>query len=521
MRLQAQVLLDTRLKLRLLLNTSDGSGSASVRVARDPRDNQLYYSKLNGNIYRVNVLPGDGTSTSTLLYTATNHGLSDNVQGMTIGPDGAIYLVGNILTNNRTLTLARIVRGVPDGAGGRVWSPFARTEPYPYGNSGFDHQFNGIIVSPDGAEVYVNSGARTDHGEVQSAAGLFPDTRDVPLTAKIFRLPANGFDLFLPNDSNALSAAGYVFAEGTRNTFDFAFDPAGELFAPDNGPDRDMSDELNWLRQGRHYGFPWRMGGADNPQQFPNYDPSTDPLLDPRFYAVYRGYYHNDPTFPPPPTEFTEPVISVGPDADEFRDPATGAYRDASDLGTTLSTFTAHRAPLGLVFDRGGAMAAPFQNHGFVLGFTPGDPTGTNVPGPFFDPGQDLLDLDLTPLGGTNFQARVTRLAGGFADPVDAEIIANRIYLLEYGGNGGLWEITFPPVSTTISLSTPRVSTNGTFGFTALGVLPGASYQVQASADLTVWSTLTEVIPSGHQFDFVDTSAATEPHRFYRVVQTR
>jgi hypothetical protein len=29
-----------------------------------------------------------------------------------------------------------------------------------------------------------------------------------------------------------------------------AFDPAGNLFGTENGPDRDMSDELNWLRPG-------------------------------------------------------------------------------------------------------------------------------------------------------------------------------------------------------------------------------------------------------------------------------
>jgi len=61
-----------------------------------------------------------------------------------------------------------------------------------------------------------------------------------------------------------------------------------------------MSDELNWLRAEHDYGFPWRMGGADNPQQFPDYDPALDLLLDERFPAVQSGAYHNDPAFPPP-----------------------------------------------------------------------------------------------------------------------------------------------------------------------------------------------------------------------------
>src|SRR6185503_14347017 len=222
-------------------------------------------------------------------------------------------------------------------------------------------------------------------------------------------------NLLLPNDEGALRSAGYIFAEGTRNSFDLAFAPNGDLFATENGPDRDMSEELNWLRAGRHFGFPWRIGGTDNPQQYPNYDPHTDRLLDGRTGAVALGYYHNDPTFPAPPANMIEPIINLGPDADRFRDPADGSIKDASALGQTLSTFTAHRSPLGLVFDRAGAMAVPFQNHGFVLGFTPGDPTGNSVAGPFNDPSQDILDLNLTKLGNTNYQTTTTRIVGGLA----------------------------------------------------------------------------------------------------------
>ena len=62
-----------------------------------------------------------------------------------------------------------------------------------------------------------------------------------------------------------------------------------------------MSDELNWLRPGLHFGFPWRIGGADNPQQFPDYNPSTDKHLNQDFVAVQKGTYKKDPTFPKAP----------------------------------------------------------------------------------------------------------------------------------------------------------------------------------------------------------------------------
>jgi len=263
------VALNTNLQVRLILNTSNASGSASIRIAKDPRNNDLYYSKFNGAIFRITLQPGNGTSTSTRLYGAVDHGIADSAQGMAIGPDGTIYLVGNFTTDAENKTFARIMKGVPQSSGARVWSLLAETEPYPRSRTAFDHVFNGIIVSSNGNRIIVNSGSRTDHGEVQDVGGLFPNTREVGLTAKIFRLPTAGSNLFLPNDITALRNAGYIFAEGTRNSFDFAYAPNGDLFATENGPDRDMSDELNWLRGGLHFGFPWRIGGADNPQQFP------------------------------------------------------------------------------------------------------------------------------------------------------------------------------------------------------------------------------------------------------------
>ncbi len=209
----------------------------------------------------------------------------------------------------------------------------------------------------------------------------------------------------------------------------------------------------------------------------------------------------------------TEPVISIGPDADKFRDPVTGAVLDASDLGQTISTFTAHRSPLGLVFDRAGALAAPYIGHGFMLSFTPGDPNGTNVAGPFFDASQDLVDLELTRLGDTNYQARVTTIVSGFSTPVDSEIITNQIYVLEYGANGGLWEITFPPA---LVLSMPARLADGSFQFMVSGAVSGQSYQPQFSSDLTNWSGLTNITAGSSSLVFTDTTPGTGA-RFYRV----
>jgi hypothetical protein len=343
--------------------------------------------------------------------------------------------------------------------------------------------------------------------------------RETALTAKILRLPTKATDLTLTNDLAALRSGGYIFAEGTRNAFSLSFAPNGELFATDNGPDRDMSDELNWIRPGLHFGFPWRMGGTANPQQFPDYNPMNDLLLDPRFVAVFGGTYQNDPSFPPPPTNFFEPVISVGPDADSYRDATDGSIKDASDLGQTISTFTAHRSPLGLVFDVPSAMAAPYQGHGFMLSWTEGDAVDDSIAGPFKDPSQDLVDLDLSPLGTTNYQARVTRIVGGFSNPIDAAIISNKVYAIEYGGSQGIWEITFPMAAfapAPVLLSAPKLLQGGGLSFSFASV-PGQTYQVQVSTNLLNWTVSTNVLANGSSLQFTDTGAGSTQHRFYRV----
>ncbi|MEA5622978.1 PQQ-dependent sugar dehydrogenase [Nostoc sp. UHCC 0251] len=426
------------IQIRNILNTL--SVSPSVRIAKAPGNNTLYYLKRNGEIYRVDL----NSSKSTPVYNSSNHNLSET-QGMAISPKGTIFLVGNVdLENNQTKGI--IVKGVINSVTGqRIWSTLAESAGYPKSRTAYDHGFNGVVVSPDGNFIYVNSGSRTDHGEVQSVNGLYPDTREVGLTACILRLPTNGRNLFLANNRATLKAAGYIFAEGIRNTFDMAFAPNGDLFGTENGPDRDMSEELNWLRLGRHYGFPWRIGGTDNPQQFPNYDPAKDLLLNPKFNAVQRGYFRNDPTFPiRPNVNLIEPIPNLGPDADSYRDPVDGKVKDASVLGQTFSSFTTHRSPLGLVFDTQGVLSQEFNRDGFMLSWTPGDPTGETLAGPFKDASQDLLHLNLTKVGTSNYQLNATRIVEGFSNPIDAAMINNKIYVLEYGGNQGIWEVTMP-----------------------------------------------------------------------------
>ena len=157
----------------------------------------------------------------------------------------------------------------------RTWFTLAETAPYERCDCIFNHEVNGLVVSPDNRSLFINSGSRTDHGEIQDGNRQFPDLRETALTAIVLRVPTDARDLVLPNDHDELRTQGLLFAEGLRNAYDLAFAPNGDLFGTENGPDRDMAEELNWLREGHHYGFPWRMGLEDTPQQFPDYDPAS------------------------------------------------------------------------------------------------------------------------------------------------------------------------------------------------------------------------------------------------------
>jgi glucose/arabinose dehydrogenase len=273
----------------------------------------------------------------------------------------------------------------------------------------------------------MNSGSRTEHGEVQENNTAFPGAREVPLTSAIFRLPVDGRDITLPNDEAALKASGYLFADGVRNAFDMAFDPDGKLFATENGPDADYPEELNQVLQDKHYGFPWRFGNQDNPQQFADYNPSKDVRLQSDFGAVQQNFYRNDPTFPKPPGPFTDPFVNMGPNANQVRD-------DKGDLwAEPIYSFTPHRSPLGLTFDTAGVLSGEFKRNGFVLSW--GSAAG-NIP----DRGEDLLQLQFTAPG----TFRATQIVRGFQRPIDAVLHGHTLYVLENAGNGAIWEVTLP-----------------------------------------------------------------------------
>ncbi len=389
-------------------------GNGYVRLRHDARSGVLYALHGNGELYRISI-DASGTASSQPAFSAADIGAGSSTLGMAVGPDGALYLVGNTTRDAEGMCT---VRKYANGA----WTTLASIDWYPLGGTQYDHRCNGIVVSPDNRFVYFNNGSRTEHGEISDNNGAAPGLREIALTSAVFRVPANGANILLTNDE----AAGYLFADGLRNAFDLAFAPDGRLYGVENGPDADFPDELNELREGAHYGFPWRFGVQNNPSRFAGYDPAKDRRLSPDFVAFQRGMYQYDPTFPPPPAAFVDPVVNSGPDANQFRND------DGSVQTGPSSTFTAHRSPLGLTFDLASALSGPYKGAGFVVSW--GSAGGT-----LSDRGEDLLLLRFA--GPQQLSASV--LVRGFHRPIDATLAGKKLFVLDYDG-GAIWEIAFP-----------------------------------------------------------------------------
>ncbi len=111
------------------------------------------------------------------------------------------------------------------------------------------HNGCAVEIGPDG-KVWVSMGDAANEALAQN-----PDSRN----GKILRVNRNGS---VPSDNPILpgsSGRSIVYSMGHRNPQGIAFHPgSGRVYAVEHGPDR--SDEINWIRPGRNYGWPCVTG---------------------------------------------------------------------------------------------------------------------------------------------------------------------------------------------------------------------------------------------------------------------
>ncbi|HEY0455595.1 MAG TPA: PQQ-dependent sugar dehydrogenase [Verrucomicrobiae bacterium] len=292
--------------------------------------------------------------------------------GFTFDQEGRLYIVadqrnesGSLVTNIVTIFRSAGIKG------GIVSKPevWLRTN-YPWGIGPFNHGVGHIAQGPDGF-LYVGSGSRTDGNEAGQDPKYFTGG-EVPLTACIWRLD--------PKSEHPLIE---IYAKGLRNCYGFCWNDKGEMFATDNGPDADAPEELNWIRPGKHYGFPYKFSNwKDKPY---GYTPEPRAGL-----------------------EFSLPVANFGPAA-------------SGNSDQPYFTFGPHSSPAGIVFlDKN--FPEGFRGTFLVTRF------GNLIKNPK-DAGFDLLQVRMRP---GNESAEVTTFLAPLARPLDVVTVNGKIYILEY-----------------------------------------------------------------------------------------
>lgn len=432
---QSQVL-STPVSLKAGVNVSyyHSLPFSSVRMVFDSVNNVIYSNTFGGDIYKTEVI--GGVPQASTQFISSNEHTINRMQAL-LFYDNALYMSGNAADDVNKRGRGQVVKCVIGSGGSKTFSTILNTDFYASSTTLFDHAFSAIVLNPTKDSLFIASGSRTDHGEEKSIGGLYPGLREEPLTTKIYRIPLQSSTIYLQNNETWLQNSGYVYCEGVRNEFDMAFNAKGELFGVENMGDRDDPEELNLLQEGKHYGFPWKMGGNLNPQQFSGYDPSMDLLLPSNLFAPQ--IFYDDPTFPQQPSSLIieDAIVNAGPDANWVRNPTTGVFEQKSNV----TTFTSHRSPLGLTFDTDSTLDIPYLGGGFVLAYTSGGGASGYLNA--VDEGADLCALNLIYDSNTQkYTAQVERLVRGFDRLVDALLVNNEMFILEETGN--VFKVTFP-----------------------------------------------------------------------------
>lgn len=349
-----------------------------VRVTGDPSGRYLYVLGRQGTVDRFDTQAGE----ASVFLDATRY-LGDaagavTVQGLCFDDRRRMYLAVNVAdeSTNPVLNRVTIYRTPPIEHGGASPEPepWLKTS-YPWGGHTFNHGVANIAQGPDGM-LYVGSGSRTDANEDFDEPNI-ADGGEVDITACLWRLD--------PGDDTPEIE---IFARGLRNAYGFDWDPDGNLWATENGPNKNPPGELNVVEQGKHYGFPYRFS-----------DWPANP---------YRHVAE-----PPSDLEFALPVFNVGPDA-------------GGNPEDPLATFDAHSSPNGLAY-LGDAFPASVRGAMAVARF--GNQLGTETVG------YDLLlvrPIEHAADDGPR-QVSATAWITGMARPLDVYAApTGRLYVLEH-----------------------------------------------------------------------------------------
>ena len=165
----------------------------------------------------------------------------DRPNGLQAGPDGAVYIA-----EASRISRVRLDRSPP------VLEPVIINLP-----ASGRHPLKQFVFGPDAA-IYVNIGSTSDHCEDGPAGKPCPEAERPDAGSAIWRYK-------FENGRWTVTA----FARGLRNSMALAFAPDGTLWQGENSrdvlpgnvvSDTKPAEELNRVRAGQHYGWPYCTG---------------------------------------------------------------------------------------------------------------------------------------------------------------------------------------------------------------------------------------------------------------------
>lgn len=263
----------------------------------------------NGDIHHLDLISGKRklalAAGDYLQFDKPNNGMT---QGFALDSQRRLYVTSGYHDDEakpHDVSRAWIYRSapIPEKLSGSLPKP----KPWfkanlPAGVGPYNHGLSCIGEGPDGW-IYVSSGSRTNAGE-PGTSDRRSKIGEHPLTACMWRLR---------DDGNG-GVDFQIFARGLRNPYGFCWDNKGNLFATENGPDKDLCAELNIIKENNHYGFPHKFSNQKNPHEFiPPFNPNY---------------------------QFTEPLINLGP----------AGITALEGEEKPLASFTAHCVPTGIVY---------------------------------------------------------------------------------------------------------------------------------------------------------------------------
>lgn len=351
-----------------------------VRLTSDGAGRGLYVLTADGDVFHVEIETGQTRQilwAKSYLVTRGKDvgGLTFTTVGMAMDKQKRLYIAGNqqdIATPpvQNHVTIYRtpaFADGDPVDPKPWFWTN------YP-GSPAYIHAAEHIAFGPDGF-LYVGNGGRTDAGQTGTEATWYGGG-ETPITACIWRL-----------DPKLENPPIDVFARGIRNAYGFCWNDKGEMIATENGPDADPEEELNLIKRGRHYGFPYT---------FANWKKKAYPFT------------------PDPPVglEFTLPIPNIGPD---------GGFS-----GKPIYSFDPHSCPGGIAY-LGEDFPENYQGTFLLTRF------GNFIRSVKENSGFDVLQARLRRSADGKDEAEIRTVLAPLGRPIDVHVSGKgKVYILEY-----------------------------------------------------------------------------------------